>query len=192
MLNLRLPVVETKRLILRPITIDDANDMFDYASDKEVVKTLTFPIHKTVEDSVFAIKEFFLTRVNNGVPEAYAIIHKADNKMIGTCDIHKISNEDIAEIGYVVNRKYWGQGFVTEALIELVKVSFTHIGVRRLEIMHATENPASGRVIEKADFRFEGLIRQYMKNKEGGYSDLKIYSILKEEFDKGELKWQKN
>ncbi len=192
MLNLRVPVIETERLILRPITVDDANDMFEYTSDSEVVKTLTFPIHKSVEDSKFAIENFFITRVDNNVPEAYAIVYKENNKMIGTCDIHKVYNEDIAEIGYALNRKYWGQGIVTEALIELIKVSFEHIGIRRLEIMYAIENIGSGKVIEKADFRYEGTIRQFLKNKEGGYSDIKLYSILKSEYDKGELKWQKN
>jgi ribosomal-protein-alanine N-acetyltransferase len=192
MLNLKVPTIETERLILRAITIEDAPDMFDYASDEEVVKHLTFPRHQTVEDSVFAIKNFFLTRVDNGVPEAYAIIHKADNKMIGTCDIHKVSAGDICEIGYVMNRHYQNQGFVTESLIELIKVAFTSIGVRRLEIMHAVENEPSAKVIQKADFRYEGTLRQYLKNKQDGYSDLKVYSILKSEFDKGELIWQKN
>jgi len=192
MLNCIIPVVETERLILRPITIDDAESMFEYASDFETTKLLTFPIHKTIEDSIYAIETFFLPRAAKGIPEAYALVLKETNQMIGTCDIHSIIGVDTGEVGYVLNKNYWGRGLITEALKKLIEVSFINIGIRRLQIRHHIDNIGSQRVCEKTDFRLEGTLRQQMKEKDNSYGDYKIYSILSNEFEKGELKWQKN
>ena len=84
MLNCYVRKIETERLILRPITLDDAADMFAYCSDPETIKYLTFKQHESVEASREVIAKFFLERPQNGVPEAYAIVLKKNGKMIGT------------------------------------------------------------------------------------------------------------
>ncbi|TFG83796.1 MAG: N-acetyltransferase, partial [Erysipelotrichales bacterium] len=106
MLKLEVPVIETNRLILRPIKLEDADDLFAYASDEEVVRLLSWPKHENVAQSATSIREHFLTRPERGVPEAYAIVSKADHKMIGTVDVHTVRFGDVGEIGYVLNRHY--------------------------------------------------------------------------------------
>jgi len=183
MFNLVMPEVETERLILRPVEENDAADMFEYAGDPETVKWLSFPLHQSVQESRQIIHSLFLKRPEKGLPEPYALVLKENRKMIGTCDIHNIDRFGSGEIGYVINRKYWNHGYVTEACQKLIELAFQHIGMRRIEIIHAVENLRSQRVIEKCGFVLEGVRRQYLPNKSGGYSDCRQYSMLKQEYE---------
>lgn len=186
MLKLEMPSVETKRLLLRKIQESDASDMFEYASDLKTIEWLTFPRHESVEDSLKVIQDFFLKRVENGIPSGYCLVLKENNKMIGTCDFAQILRFDSAEIGYVLNRQYWNQGYMSEACLKLIEMSFDYVGLRRLEILHSVHNIASQRVIEKCGFVYEGLKRKYAPNSKGEYYDHKCYSLLKEEYKRGE------
>jgi len=178
MLKLTVPVIETKRLILRPIQIEDANDLFEYASDEEVVRLLSWPKHENVQRSETSIREHFLPRPERGIPEAYAIVHKADHKMIGTVDVHTVRFDDVGEIGYALNRLYHNQGLMSEALIAALPIWFNHCGFRRLEIMHNEINIGSRRVIEKAGFIQEGTYRKLRSEKDGFYYDFPFYALL--------------
>ncbi|MGB7595286.1 MAG: GNAT family N-acetyltransferase [Erysipelotrichaceae bacterium] len=184
MLKLNVPIIETKRLILRPIQIEDANDLFAYASDEEVVRLLSWPKHENVQRSETSIREHFLTRPERGIPEAYAIIHKADDKMIGTLDVHTVRFGDVGEIGYVLNRNYHNQGLMSEALVAALPVWFHICGFRRLEIMHNEINIGSRRVIEKAGFIKEGTYRKLRSEKDGFYYDFPFYAMLKEDLER--------
>jgi ribosomal-protein-alanine N-acetyltransferase len=69
-LKLEMPIVETKRLILRPVCLDDAEDMYAYCSDDEVLKYLWFEKHDSVEFTRYIIDKLFLNRMDVGMPEA--------------------------------------------------------------------------------------------------------------------------
>lgn len=189
MLNLYLPEIETENLILRPVRESDARDMYEYASDYDNTFFLTFPLHKSVKESQMVIRDIFLTYPEKGLPQAYAIIHKQDKRMIGMCDFHRIAYEDIGEIGYVINKKYWNNGYTTEACKKMIEIGFEYIGLRRIEIAHSVDNLASERVIEKCGFVFEGIKKDYVKDRSGKYSDHKIYAILRKDYlkNKGEI-----
>ncbi len=183
MLKMTVPVIETKRLILRPIRVEDAQDLFDYASDEEVVRLLSWPKHENVQRSEASIRDHFLTRPERGIPEAYAIVYKENNKMIGTIDVHTVRFGDVGEIGYVLNRHYHNQGLMSEALIAAIPIWFTVTGFRRLEIMHNITNISSRRVIEKAGFKQEGTYRKLRSEKDGNYYDFPFYAILKADLE---------
>lgn len=183
MLKLKIPAIETQRLILRPIKCEDAQDMFEYTSDEEVVKLLSFPKHVDVQQSESSIRDYFLTRPERGIPDAYAIILKQNNKMIGTVDVHTVHFEDVGEIGYVLNRNYHNQGLMSEALIAALPIWFHYCGFRRLEIMHNVINIGSRRVIEKAGFIQEGVYRKLRSEKDGIYYDFPFYGMLKEDLE---------
>lgn len=186
-----IPVVDCGTFVLRAIGIQDAQDMYEYAGDDEVTAKLSWPSHRSVEDTKRSIYENFLTRPERGLPNAYAIVWKENNKMIGTCDFwHVDFKNSCGEIGYVINKEYWNKGIVTRALKELIKFGFEYLELERIQIAHATDNPSSKRVIEKCDFRFEGLTRYSEKRKTGEFVDHKIYSILKGEYNRKELSWQ--
>lgn len=188
----KLPTIETERLIIRPVQIEDAQDMFEYSIDQKVIKYLTFSSPKNIEETVETLNKFFLNRDGKNIPESYCLVCKSDNKMIGMCDFNNydVKNES-SEIGYVINRNYWGQGYTLEALKKVIEVGFEILNLKRISIAHMVENKQSQRVIEKANFKYEGYLRQSIKDGRGNYHDKKVYSILKDEFDNKKLKWQK-
>lgn len=183
MLKLNVPTIETKRLILRPIQLEDASDLFEYASDEEVVRYLSWPRHTELQTSETSIRDRFLTRPDHGIPEAYAIVWKEEMKMIGTVDVHTVHHNDVGEIGYVLNRHYHNRQITTEALQAALKVWFADTGFRRLEIMHNVTNIASRRVIEKCGFIKEGEYRQLTHEKDGKYYDFAFYALLKSDLE---------
>lgn len=185
--KLKVPVIETSRLILRPVSIDDVDDMFEYASDPETVEQVTFYAHDSKETTLNSIKDIFITRPERGNPEAFAIVLKATGKMLGTCDFFKGYGQDTYEMGYILNKKYWRQGIAFEAAQAVLNYAFNGFGVRRMMVRHLSENNKSEGLIRKLGFVYEGELRQFLKNKQGTYSDVKMYSMLKEEF-----KWEKN
>lgn len=179
--QLILPKIETERLILRPIGLEDAQDMFEYASDEKVLEFMTFPKHQSVDDSRNIIEKF-IKKPKNGMPTTYAIIFKDDNKMIGTCDFPVfIESRKTAEVGYILNSSYWGRGIMPEAVKALIRVGFERFDLNRIQVCHSPRNTKSRRVIEKCGFTYEGIARGFIPVGEG-YEDVPIYSITKGDF----------
>jgi ribosomal-protein-alanine N-acetyltransferase len=181
MLKLRMPIVETDRLILRPIQLDDDKDMYEYCSDDDVIKYLWFEKHDSVEFSRYVIEKLFLNRVELGVPEAYAIVIKSTNKMIGTIDVNAVHFNEVGVIGYVIHKDYWGKGIVSEALETLIPILFYYCGFYRLEINHCADNVGSQKVIEKAGFIQEGRFRKRKKERDGHRADYIYYGLCKDD-----------
>ncbi|MEA5026514.1 MAG: GNAT family protein [Erysipelotrichaceae bacterium] len=183
MLNLNLPETETARLIIRPIQLEDASDLYEIASDQRVNRYLLYPRHQSVDQSREIISRIFLNRTANGLPSAYVLVDKLSGKMIGTCDYVKVEYQTSAEIGYSLNYNYWNRGLMSEAVKKVIEVGFDYIGLSRISIVHSVLNIGSQRVIEKCGFVYEGTYRKYLPDKEtGSYVDAKHYSILKEEW----------
>jgi ribosomal-protein-alanine N-acetyltransferase len=86
-----------------------------------------------------------------------------------------------AEIGYVIGRKYWGEGLMTEAVKEVIRFGFERMNLNRIQATCFPENIGSYRVMEKAGMKFEGTLREQMFIK-GRFQDLKLYSILRKEY----------
>ncbi|OFI48700.1 GNAT family N-acetyltransferase [Floricoccus tropicus] len=147
-------VIETERLLLRPIQISDANDMFKYSSDEENLIYI-FPPHRTIEETKYSITHNFMAKPLG----KWAIEFKENSKMIGTIDFIKVNfNDKNVEIGYVLNKVYWGMGFMTEAIRTLTDFSFREFGLKSLEIIVDKRNIASSRVAENVGFK---KIRDY-------------------------------
>ncbi len=152
---INIPNIELDDIYLRAIEYDDYNDMFDYGKNDDVTKLLTWDSFDTVDEAKMAITHVFLTRPDNNVPNAYAIIDKATDKMIGTCDYHRVDwGKEVGEIGYVLNQDFWGRGYMTQATKALIDFGFEYLGLKTIEIGHAEKNIGSRRVIEKCGFRF--------------------------------------
>ncbi|CAM2878877.1 GNAT family N-acetyltransferase [Erysipelothrix tonsillarum] len=177
-----IPTLETERLILRPVVIDDADDMFLYAKTYQVTRMTRFKPHQSVEDSKKVIEHVFLSRPEKGWPEAFAITLKNNGRMIGTCDFWPISaSEGVYEMGYALNPRFWGLGLMTEAASAVLQFAFESYKVRRMELKHLQSNPASGAVAKKLGFEQEGIKRQAARL-EDGYDDLVCYGLLQEEY----------
>jgi ribosomal-protein-alanine N-acetyltransferase len=86
-----------------------------------------------------------------------------------------------AEIGYALSRRYWGEGYMSEAVNAVIEFGFREMLLNRIMARCEVNNIASARVMEKVGMQLEGILRQHLFVK-GRYWDLKIYSILREEF----------
>lgn len=165
-------ILETDRLMLRPITLDDAEDLFEYASDPENTKH-TFPTHKSIEETEWVISNLFMSSPLGN----FAIELKENGKMIGTCDLRVNESEKSAELAYAINKKYWGNGYAPEAAKKLLELAFQDLKIERLWAKFSSENPASGRVMEKIGMEKEGILR-HTKNLCGDFVDQVIYSRI--------------
>jgi len=85
------------------------------------------------------------------------------------------------EAGYWIGKSYWGCGYMTEALKRIIQFGFEELELNRIQASHFTDNPASGRVMEKAGMRYEGILRQYVR-KWDAYKDLRYMAILRDEY----------
>ena len=144
------PVIETERLVLRPVTLDDAEAMFEYASDKENTR-YTFQTNQSLEETKNNIAQFYLASPLG----RWGIELKSTGQFIGTIDLHKMDTVlKKAAIGYIINQKYWNQGLTTEANIAVIKLAFEELGMNKLTAFYDKDNPASGKVMEKSGMRF--------------------------------------
>ena len=144
------PSIETKRLLLRPVTLDDAEAMFEYASDRENTR-YTFPTNQSLEETKNNIAQFYLANPLG----RWGIELKSNGQFIGTIDLHKIDPIlKKAAIGYIINQKYWNQGLTTEANRAVIELAFEKIGMHKLTALHDKDNPASGKVMEKSGMRY--------------------------------------
>lgn len=149
-----LKVMDLGDIYLRAIQYEDYKDMFEYGSDSETTKHLSWKLD-SLEEAKSVIKIVHLSRPERGLPLAYALICKGNNKMIGTCDYHTIDWETLnGEIGYVINRDYWGKGYMTKACKALIDFGFHYLNLNTVTISHDINNIGSQRVIEKSGFIF--------------------------------------
>jgi ribosomal-protein-alanine N-acetyltransferase len=177
------PQLETERLVLRKLKSQDEGDIFEYASDDEVTRFMTWDTHKSIEDARGFIN-FTLGRYERDEAGEWGIVLKETGKLVGAigfpwCDIKNRR----AEIGYVLSRNHWGQGIMPEAVTRVLKFAFEEIGLNRIECCHFLPNEKSGRVMQKAGMSFEGIARErvFAKNK---YWDVKQYAILQSDWIK--------
>jgi len=176
-----LPTIETERIILRKMSLNDAKDMFEYAQDSEVSKYTGWYTHNSIQDTKLFLQYTINNYKNNHISN-WGIVHKAEEKFIGTAGFIDWNIEHSrAEIGYTLSGKYWRKGYMTEVVNAIIYFGFTTMMLNRIEAKCVIENIASARVMEKVGMKYEGILRQCMFVK-GKYRDLKIYSILKEEF----------
>ncbi|WP_335617907.1 GNAT family protein [Leuconostoc lactis] len=144
--------LQTERLILRPVQPDDAEAMFDYLRDEETVRFITVPPVKTVTEVIEnSIQSYFMLDPIG----KWAIVY--DQKMVGTIDLRLNKAHRQAEIGYVLNKRYWGQGIMPEAAQAILAVGFDQLQLVRIFSEHDTRNPKSGRVMTKIGMQQEGV-----------------------------------
>lgn len=153
---------ETERLILRIPLLADAIPVFEqYAQDSEVTKYLTWQPHKNKNET-----EQFLQRCldvwKDGSAFPYAIIRKMDQKFLGMIEIVDLDQHGV-NIGYVLAKHHWGNGYATEAVKCIIKWGLQQDNIYRIWAVCDVENPASSRVLEKAGMQKEGILRKWIK-----------------------------
>ncbi len=174
-------ILTTERLIIRPIKIEDANEIFNYRSDEEVNKYQGW-IPTTVDDVAA-----FISKVPKQInePETWyqlVIIEKETETLIGDLGIHFFGKENKqAEIGCTLNKKFQQKGFATEAIKNVIDYLFQTLNKHRVIASVDPNNKSSIQLIERLGFRKEAHFIEsfYMKGK---WIDDVIYAMLKKEW----------
>lgn len=177
----KIPMIETDRLILREMKKSDARDMYEYSSNPMTSEFLLWDVHKDLDFTQDFIN-YVISKYKVGEYNDWALEHKEDKKMIGTCGFTRIDEDNrVAEIGYVLNPDYWGEGLATEAVEAVLNFAFDTMNMHRVEAKFMFGNDASLAVMKKVGMKFEGYQRDAMYVK-GRYRTIGIASILKNEY----------
>ena len=153
--NFCLPKIETKRFILRKFTKNDVNDLYEYASDDEVTRFLSWDTYKSIDMASDYIEKILQKYSKNEIAP-WGIEWKENSKLIGSIDFVQYDRKNFsAEIGYVLNKEYWNKGIMTEALKEIVKFGFDKMNLMRIEARLDSKNVASERVMQKNGLKYE-------------------------------------
>ena len=173
--------IETHRLILRPFRAEDAEDMFaNWASDPEVTRFLTWPPHRDVDGTRWLLGQW-ITHYDDGAYFQWAIELKETGAVIGSIAVVKLEEAiGSAEIGYCLGRAFWGRGIMPEALRAVMDYLFDTAGLNRIWAGHDVNNPKSGRVMEKAGMRKEGILRASGINNQG-IRDVAVWAALRDD-----------
>lgn len=183
MKHLGTKVLETERLILRPFTINDAEKMYEnWASDDEVTKYLTWPTHENVAGTK-GILETWIAKYKESDFYLWAITLKAygDDPIGSISVVWQEDDVEVVGIGYCLGQKWWKQGIMSEALNELIRFFFEEVGVNRIESHFDTNNPNSGKVMQKCGMKYEGTLREADLNNQGR-CDKVMYAILASDY----------
>lgn len=178
----RLPVLETPSLILRPMVMKDAADIYAYSSDPEVARYVLWEPHRSLRETRMYIR-YIRSLYQNGLPSSWAVVLRETGRVIGSIGFMWLSEENSsAEVGYSLSRQYWNRGYATEALSAVLRSAFPALNLHRIEAQRDLRNPASGRVMEKCGLRAEGTLRGRIYNK-GEYIDVVLYAILRSDWE---------
>ena len=176
------PTFSTARLVLSLPTISDLKDIVFHAnSTSEIAEnTITFPYPYEEKHAHFWLK---MAEDGFAKKDAYifAIREKENLKLIGAIGLHLDLANRKAEIGYWLGKSFWNKGYVSEALQKVLKFGFEELNLNKIYASHFLHNPASGKVLEKNGFVYEGtLCQEIFKNNQ--FLDIKRYGFLKENF----------
>jgi len=177
-----LPVIKTSRLVLRWISEDDVDSLYEIFSNAQVMRYWSTTPLLDREAAAALQREIAQGNLNDSVWK-WGVALGDSNKLIGTCTLfHLDLSNGRAEIGYALGRAYWGQGYMNEALTALVKHAFEVAQMRRLEADVDPRNAGSIRTLERLGFQREGYLRERW-HVGGEIQDALFYGLLKREWD---------
>ncbi|MGZ9583702.1 GNAT family N-acetyltransferase [Paenibacillus marinisediminis] len=172
--------LETNRLWIRDLTMEDWKDVHVYASHSEVTKHMTWGPNSE-EDTIAHIEQQLVKQQS---PERtdyeFAVVLRETNQLIGGCGIYIMGRN--AEIGYCFNQEYWGNGYATEAARAMLKLGYETFNVHRVFATCRPMNKGSANVLMKIGMKQEGHLREHLWHR-GKYLDSYLFSILEHEYN---------
>ena len=175
-------ILETQRTILRHWEVEDAEELYKYASNTNVGLIAGWPVHTSVENSRQIIKEVLST------PTTFAVILKQTNKPVGcvglllgdACHIEVKSDE--AELGYWIGEPYWGQGLIPEAVNRVLEYAFEELKLNKIWCGSLEENTKSAKVQAKCGFTYVLTKDNVPCAIDGQYNTLRFSCLSKQEW----------
>ena len=155
---MKLPIIETERLILRPLEVSDAEHIFNtWASDPRVTKFMNYTTHKSSEETMEWLERVVNIAEDKSSKEFnIGFPLKESGKLIGSGGAIYDTKSDRWSLGYNLAYDYWHQGYTSEAMKGLVD-TLSEIGIKRFISDHAVDNPNSGKVMEKIGMKFDHM-----------------------------------
>lgn len=170
------PILQTERLLLRQLTLEDDKVIFQLRSDNEVNRYIDRPRAKSIEDA-----RQFIEKVNNNATRneglVWGIVEKASSKLAGTICFWNISRERAtAEIGYELVPGFQGKGIMQEAFGRVIQYGFDIMKVNAVEAIAHKDNASSSKLLNKYHFERDEALERNIKEEEGA-ANLQAYSL---------------
>lgn len=177
-----LPTLTSERLVMQKMTESDTEDMFAYTSDADLLAHLPLNVTPTRAEAQAAIRSFMdMYHARRVAP--WGITVRETGRHIGICGFESWNPvTDRAEIGFLVAREFWRQGYASEAARRVMRFGFEKMNLNRVEARVKPDNEPSRLLLQKLGMRYEGLMREHSWWR-GRYHDLELYSLLKREFE---------
>ena len=171
------PVIETTRLALRPLVLNDSRSLLDIFSDPAVMRYWNTAPWTGIQDALD-----FVNRSNDSMRRQESLILgiclKSTGELAGKCMLFNYDKDSKrAEIGFGLGSSFWGKGYISEAGEALIQYGFNTLGLRRIEAEIDPDNHASAQALKKLGFSQEGLLRQRWEI-DGVVSDSALYGRL--------------
>jgi len=149
-------LIETERLLLREITLDDKEALFRLHADPAVQKYTGEPVVKSIEEMEKAIETRIINYKKYGFGR-WATILKSEKQCVGWAGLAYLPEFDEIDLGYRFLADYWGLGIATEASRAILKYGFDTLNLKKIIAIALKENKASIRVMQKVGMEFDKL-----------------------------------
>ena len=170
-------IIKSKRFIIRPYKKGDEESLQKNINDKAVYRyTLRIPCPYTMKEAKKWISQCVKSKKRINKKEIHFAID-ADREVIGGIGFIKIEKHK-AEIGYWLGKKYWNKGIMTKAVKLMTDFGFKKLKLKRVYATVFPKNKASVRILEKSNYKLEGLMSKHHK-KNGKYFDALLYARIK-------------
>lgn len=152
---MKTPILETERLILRPLRIEDAADAYrNWTSDPEVAKFMRWSTH----ENEGVTREWIQLEIDLEDSDSvynFGFVLKETGELIGSGGLVYKEEKEMYELGYNIMKKYWGLGLTTEASKKIIEFGVQELKQTQFFCCHAKDNPASGKVMTKVGFKYQ-------------------------------------
>ena len=169
----------SERLILRPLALADADDLYDVYRRREAMRFMDTPPHRSAADTREMIDGML-----GGPGTTWSLRAAADSPALGF--VEYIGNAGVPGMGYMLHPDYWGNGYMSEAVRTALDYGFDEMGLDRVELWIAEQNAASLRLAERVGFRRRGRLRQKYGKDATGHDKI-VYGITAAQWRTGQL-----
>jgi len=177
------PILESNRLLLRAVTPEDVNEVYELRSNPETMKFIPRPLVTSTEMALEHI-DMIAKKIENNEGINWAITLKGNPKLLGIIGHYRIQPENYrSEIGYMILPQYQNKGITSEAIHLLLDYGFNHLNFHSVEAIIDPRNHASAKVLEKNGFVKEAHFLEDVFW-DGQFIDSSVYSLLKRNFIK--------
>ena len=175
------PTLETDRLVLRELDLDDAAAVYAFRSDEEVARYNSDPPYTSINQARQLIADIRKS-YSKKMSLRWGVVLKGESDVIGMCGYNYWNQTDRrGSIGYDLAQPYWHRGIMSEAVRAVVAFGFDQMHLNRIEADCTAENEASARLLRRLGFQQEGVEReQYFED--GRFWDLLLFSLLRREY----------